>query len=287
MADSEAHLKCRNCDALMHGSYCAQCGQHDVDYHRSFRFVIADSLDEFFHVDGKFLKTVGCLFTRPGLLTQEFIAGRRVRYAHPLRFYIFVSFLSFLALAFVPARFTEGNPPRTAKKIAATAPGDSESKKSEANFWPRIRETLSPEVLTSQAFPRELRHLLPATLLLCIPLLALFLKLTYASSHRFYIEHLIFALHIQAFVLLTTLIGGGILWCLREFSEVAALSFRTALFVWVLYVIYRALRVVYRQGARTTTLKFITVGVPYVIIVELACLGTGLVAALVISHQRP
>ena len=87
---------CQNCGAALTGPYCAQCGQHDVDYHRSIWHIVEDSIEGFFHLDGKFFRTVRYLFTRPGFLTREFIAGRRERYANPIRFYIFVSFVFFV-----------------------------------------------------------------------------------------------------------------------------------------------------------------------------------------------
>ena len=50
---------CEDCGAELHGRYCSVCGQVAVDYHRSFRHVIADVAESFLNWDSKFLKTFG------------------------------------------------------------------------------------------------------------------------------------------------------------------------------------------------------------------------------------
>ena len=82
----------------MHGRWCAQCGQPAIDYRRSFRHVIVDVLDSFLNWDSKFFATIGWLIARPWRLTNEFLAGRRVRYLHPLRLYLLASILFFFAV---------------------------------------------------------------------------------------------------------------------------------------------------------------------------------------------
>src|SRR5713101_5592426 len=89
---------CENCGAQLTGRYCAQCGQAAVDYRRSFRHVIADVLDSFLNWDSKFFATLGLLITRPWRLTNEFLAGRRMSYVHPLRLYLLASILFFFAI---------------------------------------------------------------------------------------------------------------------------------------------------------------------------------------------
>jgi hypothetical protein len=89
---------CENCGAPLQGHWCAQCGQPAIDYRRSFRHVIADLLDEFLNWDSKFFATIGLLIVRPWKLTNQFLAGHRVRYVHPLRLYLLASILFFFAV---------------------------------------------------------------------------------------------------------------------------------------------------------------------------------------------
>src|SRR5207249_6073441 len=93
-------IHCEYCDALLTGRWCSQCGQAAIDYRRSFRHVIVDALDSFLNFESKFFATIGWLIARPWNLTNQFLAGRRVRYVHPLRLYLLVSILFFFAVTF-------------------------------------------------------------------------------------------------------------------------------------------------------------------------------------------
>ena len=89
---------CENCGAQLTGHYCGQCGQAAVDYRRSFRHVIADVLESFLNWDSKFFTTIALLILKPWRLTNEFLAGKRVRYVNPLRLYLLASILFFFAV---------------------------------------------------------------------------------------------------------------------------------------------------------------------------------------------
>src|SRR5204863_5727457 len=87
---------CENCGAPLTGEFCAKCGQHAIDYRRSLFRVLIDAADSFFNWDTKFLKSIGLLLIRPWKLTNDFNAGRRARYVHPLRLYLLASIAFFL-----------------------------------------------------------------------------------------------------------------------------------------------------------------------------------------------
>src|SRR5678815_5792628 len=89
---------CENCGAPLSGPYCAQCGQAAIDYRRSFGHVLVDVLNEFLNWDSKFFATIALLIVKPWRLTNEFVAGHRVRYVHPLRLYLLASILFFFAV---------------------------------------------------------------------------------------------------------------------------------------------------------------------------------------------
>src|SRR5881392_1182031 len=89
---------CENCGAQLRGHWCAQCGQPAIDYRRSFRHVIVDVLDSFLNWDSKFFATLGLLIAKPWRLTNEFLAGKRVRYVHPAGLYLLASILFFFAV---------------------------------------------------------------------------------------------------------------------------------------------------------------------------------------------
>src|SRR5207249_5547659 len=89
---------CENCGAELQGHWCAQCGQPAIEYRRSFRYVVTDLLNEFLNWDSKFFTTIALLILKPWRLTNEFLAGKRVRYVNPLRLYLLASILFFFAV---------------------------------------------------------------------------------------------------------------------------------------------------------------------------------------------
>src|SRR5439155_1449639 len=65
--------------------------------HQAVR-VVDDLLNEFLNWDSKFFTTISLLILKPWRLTNEFLAGKRVRYVNPLRLYLLASILFFFAV---------------------------------------------------------------------------------------------------------------------------------------------------------------------------------------------
>src|SRR3954471_14403934 len=93
---AEPLTHCENCGAPLTGEFCSQCGQHAIDYRRSIFRVLLDAADSFLNWDTKFLHSLNQLLIRPWQLTNDFNAGRRARYVHPLRLYLIASIVFFL-----------------------------------------------------------------------------------------------------------------------------------------------------------------------------------------------
>ncbi len=91
---------CANCGSALAGPYCSHCGQHVADFHRSVWRFVAEFLDNTICWDNKLFRTLGPLFKRPGFLTAEFMVGRRARYVHPLRLFLFTSAICLTLLKF-------------------------------------------------------------------------------------------------------------------------------------------------------------------------------------------
>jgi hypothetical protein len=97
-ANSAGNSHCLNCGTKLEGPFCSACGQHDFDFHRSFRHVFMEALEGIFHFDGKFFQNLVTLLFRPGRLTSAFNSGRRASQVPPFRLYIFTAFVFFLLL---------------------------------------------------------------------------------------------------------------------------------------------------------------------------------------------
>ncbi len=99
-----SHLKqrkkksCLNCNAIVNGRYCSICGQENIEPQESLWHLIVHFFNDITHFDGKFFSSVKYVVTKPGFLTSEYVAGRRMAYLNPVRFYVFTSFIFFLIL---------------------------------------------------------------------------------------------------------------------------------------------------------------------------------------------
>jgi len=321
--------RCENCGAELQGHWCAQCGQPAIDYRRSFRHVIADLLDEFLNWDSKFFATIALLIFKPWRLTNEFLAGKRVRYANPLRLYLLASILFFFAvnygtrgIKFEPGKIGPKDraeleadlkntdlPPEAREKLQAllqesspspapspvTSPSSpppsaqtSQQKKEYGKIgerpfvafddaksttpferWieARAKEKMGEHGTKMGLFISTLFSNLPYMMLCCIPLFAFVLKVLYVRRHIFYIDHLIYALHIHTFfytaVMLIVLATIG----LNRFASGPIAGWMIA-FLWIGFVtqIFLSIRYVYRQGWFISIFKFLFGGFVYLIV---------------------
>ncbi|MES2826833.1 MAG: DUF3667 domain-containing protein [Bacteroidota bacterium] len=87
---------CLNCGHHVEHHYCSSCGQPNLELKESFWAFIGHSIAHYFHFDSKFFQTLEPLLTKPGLITQEYLSGKRARYINPVNLYIFVSIVYFL-----------------------------------------------------------------------------------------------------------------------------------------------------------------------------------------------
>ncbi len=89
---------CLNCGHPVPDRFCGHCGQENVVTEESLGHLISHFFQDITHYDSKFLTTLKFLFFYPGLLTREYIAGKRMSYVNPIRLYIFTSFVFFLLM---------------------------------------------------------------------------------------------------------------------------------------------------------------------------------------------
>jgi Protein of unknown function (DUF3667) len=364
---------CENCGAQLEGHWCAKCGQPAIDYRRSFRHVIADLLNEFLNWDSKFFATIGLLLVRPWKLTNEFLAGHRVRYVHPLRLYLLASILFFFAASYgiksahfqplelspgtraeistelerenvapevrdrieqalggepvsgkkraaleeqlknenlpkvardaIQQRLEHGDPSpnaraklngalkdlppdvrtkvedslKKAQNKAVIFEPEKEEKPNDMPKWleKRAREKFGEHGTNIQLFLVTLVSNLPYMMLACIPLFACVLKLLYVRRRVFYIDHLVYALHIHTFayvgIVLIVLATIG----LNNVSPGPVAGWIITL-LWIAFLvqIFLSIRRVYRQGRFISIFKFLFGGFVYLIVLVAALATT-------------
>src|SRR5262249_35655867 len=89
---------CANCGADVAARFCCPCGQKHEHALHSIWHVTREVTEDLTHAGSRLWSTMLALLFKPGFLTREFIAGRRVRYLPPLRLYLVLSVLFFLVL---------------------------------------------------------------------------------------------------------------------------------------------------------------------------------------------
>ncbi|PRH82218.1 DUF3667 domain-containing protein [Arenimonas caeni] len=89
--------RCQNCEEVLLGEHCYACGQPTKGLVRHFGSIVGDFMDSVFELDSRILRTLGPLMFRPGFLSIEYFAGRRVRYVSPVRLFVFLSLFAFFA----------------------------------------------------------------------------------------------------------------------------------------------------------------------------------------------
>jgi len=147
-------LVCANCGSALEGEYCAACGQrHEPHVHTVAHFA-GEAFESVSHADSRLWRTLWYLLARPGFLTREFFAGRRVRYLPPFRLYLVISLVFFLTVSVPdgpPINFDEAPAAVRADKMNAaadalekqTGPGSEEIKLAAARLRKQAEQELA------------------------------------------------------------------------------------------------------------------------------------------------
>jgi hypothetical protein len=253
---SEARA-CLNCGEPLLGPYCWSCGQEDVDLHRPLKQLAQDAVGDLLDLDTRLLRTLGPLFFRPGALTREYLAGRRVRFVPPLKMFLLASLIFFGLVALLPKdRFAvyrrgEAIPPGKGLRFSVTLPEYSGAS-SGFDHWNDV--VGEKAIQHPQEFGEALLGNLPRAFFVLLPLFALFLKLFYWHQDRYYLDHLIFAFyhHAFGFMALALLVILGRPWV----PGWLATPLVPILWLWFFVYLALALRKVYGGSRWKTALKF-------------------------------
>ncbi len=261
---------CLNCGAALGGPFCSQCGQRAVPPDPSVRELVGEAFAELSGWDGKFAETIRSLIRRPGELTRQFIAGRRLSQISPVRLYLTMSLVYFVAAAAAPTLqprsgvevpgfsigASTGAPGRVVKAgvmVRGGALTDAERQAITADIAtaPRVlRPILRRAAEDPNGFRRDMLENMPRVLFALLPVFAGIVGLFYRGRH--FPEHLYFALHLHALVFLALTIPQ-----LAKFTHVVPLATTVgvACALWVGAYAFVAMRRVYGGSVIATLAK--------------------------------
>ena len=259
---------CHNCGAAVSYHFCSLCGQETKLHVPSASEFIHEFVGHYVALEGRLWKTLLYLLCKPGLLTAEYIAGRRVRYVEPLRVYLSMSILFFALLKIVGAPVGDLTLEPKEKKVVAEAAAKHNRAQSNTElrrvngltpaqvekfdaFW------LMPEKERAKLLTKGFFAYVPYAMFCLMPLFALYLKLLYLGSGRRYGEHLLFALHTNAFAFAMfslLIVTSPLEWGVATF----------AMLVWLVIYLPKAMRRVYGGSILMTGLRWAVLSVLHV-----------------------
>lgn len=112
--------RCRNCGTVAPGAYCPACGQETRVALPGAGEFMREAAGRYVAFDGTMWRTLALLAVRPGFLTREYLAGRRVRYVRPARLVLVLAIVLFAAI-----RLTGGDEHLVLRADATTATSDA------------------------------------------------------------------------------------------------------------------------------------------------------------------
>lgn len=261
-------MPCLNCGAELHGAFCASCGQRSVPANPTVSELAGDAWQELSGYDGRIAATFRGLLT-PGHLTIDYLQGRRARYLPPIRLYLIVSVIYFVAAASAP-QITGPNADITGpagmriqltdRATVLTAEDRAEMLKDLDQAPWFLRPMLKAFAEDPDAFRARIFTIMPRVFFALLPVFAGVVALLYRG--RAFPTALVFAAHLHAFAFLIFTI-----------SEVAKMTGQAvvmgvvgvaAVLAFVIYTL-RAFRAVFGGGWLITMVKAVSIGVVYLI----------------------
>lgn len=205
---------CLNCGTNIQLSHCPECGQSEIDSDPTLREFLHELAEELLHWDGKLFRTYRLLVTRPGELTREYLAGRRVRYISPLRVYLTCSLLFFFLGTLVPqpqrtvvqkgrAISTQLGPITIPEKDSAATIAALDSLARHRKLASRLWGTHFGAAMRQRGLvTARMAAAIPKTMFALVPLFAALVMVAFRRTRRRFPQHLAFALHVHAYLFL-------------------------------------------------------------------------------------
>ncbi len=165
----------------------------------TLRHFATHAVEQFTSVDGALWRTLRTLCLRPGQLTADWIAGRRRGYARPLQLFVLVNVAFFLLLSAAGTGFRFRLEQYTHGRVSTMVLGDTTA------VQRMVARKAAREGISVAEYGRRFDAASgrqQSVWLLLAPTLAGLLAVVYARRRQPFVQHLVFAIHFLAFMLL-------------------------------------------------------------------------------------
>ena len=307
MLERERVPHCRNCGAVAPGKYCPECGQETRVALPRVRELMRDAAGRLVAIDSRLWRTLCVLLFRPGMLTTEYLRGRRKSYVRPARLFFVTALLMFAVIRLVSNPITLSEGP-VAGGVTVTsdhaAAASNHATTGDGARHARASITLddSDEVYFNEAtkrLPAELRkridhfkHLsaddkveqinsgllryAPYAMVALLPAFAVLQYLSYLPGRRRhphrpnrYAEHLVYGAHMHAFAFLVII-------AMLLVPRVV----QAALAIWIVIYVGRARHKVYGGSWVGGFLRSLSVATVYLVLLGLVMLALLAIAVM-------
>jgi len=233
--------------------------------------LLKETTEELTHWDGKVPATLRTLFLHPGVLTIDFLAGRRARWLSPLRVYLICSVAFFAGRAVIdeiglrPTREIAGVSFK--REDGRTGPLTPEERQEIAEGLPaRIFgvEQFERALMDPRQFNKAFESTAPRAMFILLPVFALLTNLAWRKAQPRYPAHLYAALHIHAAIFGALTIFSLLVGVTR--SDRIAQAMGLALVGYVAWYGLTALRRVFGDSWPLTIAKAVAVGAVYLVL---------------------
>lgn len=227
--------------------YCPQCGEKQPHHHDlTLGHFLHDLLHELVHLDSKLFRTLRELVLKPGELTVAYFAGRKTRYIAPLRIFLTLFALQFLAYTVYK--------PVAIYSLDGLFRFDTSQKFEGALERAAAKRKIPYPQLVEQVEHRWQKNMSMLNLA-GIAGFAAVLKLLYARRRRYLAEHLIFASHYMSFAYLVSLVIWPVYLVIGLARDPAHYALMAVMLVCMCAYLYLAMRRFYQQSGGKTLAK--------------------------------
>ncbi len=262
---------CPECGEPIEERFCPRCGEKRVearDY--SLRHFLGEAVNVFANLESPIPRSFAALIFRPGLLTAEYLAGRRKRYLKPLQVFVLCNVIFFFAQP-----LTGFNTLTTPLNVHMS--GMPYRERAQRMVGGELARRQVPLEEYRARFDAVIQNQAKSLVIVMALMFAFFLLPLYWRRRRHLVEHLVFATHFYSFYLLLLLAlrfatlpafraahRHGLITQDYNFDIIFTIIFLSISSTYL----YFAQRRVYRQGRAMTLLKCLALAFSVAVILQ-------------------